>query len=135
MATTFSSAQVRDRDKILEEKHRKELQIVERKVDKLKRAIDDVDKQKFDLQNRCNQLAQYLGFSDIDEVQRAIDVSDHEVTFRQAFERVQILETEVRTERTHREILETQCHELEEQLAQHRERTSVILTGLSLALC
>lgn len=125
MTTTFSSAQMRDRGKLLEEKHKKELEAVERKLEKLRRALSNADKEIFDLKNRGNQLAQSLGFSDIGEAQRAIDVSDHEATFYQAFERVQILEDEVRVERSEKELLQARCQELEEQLAGYRERKSV----------
>jgi hypothetical protein len=113
---------MRERDKLLEEKHKKELQVVERKLEKLKRALDDVHNQAFELRNRDQQLAEYLGFSDINEVQRAIDVADHEVTFHHAFERLQVLEDEVKEERTQKEVLQTRCRELEELLDAERKR-------------
>src|SRR5262245_16644603 len=103
MAATFSSAQLRARDKLLEEKHKAELDAAERKFERLRRAIDDADKQTFDLRNRAQQLAQSLGFSDMNEAQRAFDVADHELTFHQAFERVQVLEDEVKKTQTQNE--------------------------------
>ncbi|KAF9443916.1 hypothetical protein P691DRAFT_778588 [Macrolepiota fuliginosa MF-IS2] len=124
MTTTFSSAQMRDRDKLLEEKHKKELEAVERKVERLRRACDNAEKEIFNLRNQGSQLAQSLGFFDIGEAQRALDVSDYESTFRQAFERVQILGDEVRVERREKELFQARCQELEEQLAGSRQRSS-----------
>lgn len=121
MTTTFSSAQMRERDKQLEEKHQKEIVAVERKLERLKRSLNDADREIFDLRNRSNQLAHALGFSDIGEAQRAIDVSDHEVNFKQAFERVQFLEKEVKAERSRTEQSNVHAQQLKEELRRFKE--------------
>lgn len=131
MATTFHIDQLRERDKILEEKHKKELDAADRKLEKFKNILLNSDKEYFDLRNRGIRLAQALGFSDIGEVQRAIDVSDYEATFHQAFERVQILEDEVRVERREKELLQVRCRDLEEQLAGQQEHMWAFLIVLS----
>jgi hypothetical protein len=76
---TYSSAHLRERDKILEEEHRKQFALVERKVDRLWRSNDDTLKQLFDVRMRGDKLARFLGFNDIHEAQVAIDIADHEL--------------------------------------------------------
>jgi uncharacterized protein YhaN len=120
MTTSFNA---RNDKLVIENQQQKEqLATLDRKVQKLKRAIADVDKEKLDLQSRCNRLAGSLGFTDIGEVQRAIDVADHEVTFKEAFERVQALANEVYWLRKEKESFEGRCSELEEQLTRSQER-------------
>ncbi|KXN81962.1 hypothetical protein AN958_03370 [Leucoagaricus sp. SymC.cos] len=121
MTTTFSGAQLRERDKAIEERHKKELDSVERRLERFRKALDNAEKQAFELRNSGQQLAESLGFSDINEAQRAIDVSDHEVTFRETFERVQVLGDEIKVERTRKELLEIRCLELEESLENERK--------------
>ena len=123
LESTFTSS---ERDKMNEEKHKAELEVAERKVERLKRAIVDADKQIFDLRHRAQRLAEFLGFSDINEAQRAFDMADHEVTFRHAFEQVQILEGVIKKVRMQNEGLQDRCHELEELLENERKRRSVL---------
>jgi len=119
--TPSSSAQ---NDKLVSENQRQKEQLttLARKIQKFKRVIKDVDKEKLDLQSRCDRLAESLGFTNIGEVQRAIDVADHEVTFKEAFERVQALEAELCSLRKEKESFEGRCSELEERLTRCRER-------------
>jgi len=108
-----------------EEKYRAKLDAAERKIEMLKRAIVDADKQNLDLRHRVQRLVEFLGFSDINEAQRAYDMANHEVTFRQSFQKVQIMEDEVQKERMQNERLQRRCHELEERFENERKRRSV----------
>jgi chromosome segregation ATPase len=74
---TYSSLHLRERDKLLVERHQKELAVVERKVDKLKWSNTDLLKQLFDAQNRGHRLAMSLGFNDIYEAQVSIHNADN----------------------------------------------------------
>ena len=92
---TFSSVHLRERDKILAEKHAKSQAILERKVERLKRSNDDTLKQLFEAQTRGNRLAESLGFHDVYEAQVAIDTADREIPYKQCLERIESLEREL----------------------------------------
>ncbi|KAJ3575007.1 hypothetical protein NP233_g1379 [Leucocoprinus birnbaumii] len=126
MTTTFSSAQMRERDRLIEEKHKKELEAAERRHEKLKRVLENTDKQNFTFRHQVQRLVECLGFADIDEAQRAFDVADHEVTFHQAFERVQILEDELRKTKSQNEILESRCQELQRLLEDEQKHSAAL---------
>ncbi|KAF7760077.1 hypothetical protein Agabi119p4_10753 [Agaricus bisporus var. burnettii] len=123
---TPSSSALNDKLLVENQQQKEQLASLDRKIQKLKRAINDVDKEKLGLQSRCSQLAESLGFTDIGEVQRALDVADHEVTFKQAFERVQVLELEANALRKEKESSEGRCSELEERLNLCRERNAAL---------
>ncbi|KAF8623257.1 hypothetical protein AX17_007503 [Amanita inopinata Kibby_2008] len=89
---TYSSAHMRERDKILEEKHQKELSVLQRRIEKLRWANDDTLKQLFDTQHRALRLANSLGFNDIFQAQVYIDTAEHEVPYKECFEKVGFLE-------------------------------------------
>jgi len=108
-----------------EEKCRAKLDAAERKIEMLKRAIVDADTQNLDLRHRVQRFVEFLGFSNINEAQRAFDMANHEVTFRQSFQRLQILEDEVQKERMQNEDLQRRCHELGELFENERKRRSV----------
>src|SRR6266576_5556475 len=91
MATTpvtYSSAHMRERDKLIEGKYQKELYALQRKIDKLRYANDDTLKQLFDMQARALRLANSLGFKDVAEAQVYVDTADHEITYKECFEEV-----------------------------------------------
>lgn len=60
----FSSAQFRERDKRIgiEEKHRREIEDLDHKINNLRRSNNDIRKQLFDVVHRAERLAQGLGF-------------------------------------------------------------------------
>jgi len=90
-----------------EEKHRAKLDAAERKIEMLKRAVGDADKQNPDLRHRVQRLVEF------------------EVTSRQSFQKVRIMEDEVQKERMQNEGLQRRCHELEELFENERKRRSV----------
>ncbi|KAK2463960.1 hypothetical protein APHAL10511_004011 [Amanita phalloides] len=91
---------MRERDKIIEEKHHKELQALQRKVEKLRWTNNDTLKQLFDMQARALRLANSLGFKDLAEAQVCIDTADHELSYKECFEAAGILKAQLATART-----------------------------------
>ena len=77
----YSSAHFRERDKILEEKHSKQIAVIERRIERLKWSKNDAVKQLFEAQNRCQRLAHSLGFKDIYEAQVTINTADYDTSF------------------------------------------------------
>jgi hypothetical protein len=63
--TAISSSYLRNREKILEESHQKELAVLESKINKLKWANRDALNQLFEANNRAHNLALSIGFKDI----------------------------------------------------------------------
>ncbi|KAG6827987.1 hypothetical protein H0H92_009751 [Tricholoma furcatifolium] len=101
----FSSAKDRPRDKVLQEKHQKELAEKDKKIERLQRANNEALKQHFEAQTRGNRLAQALGFQDIFEAQIAIDIAGHEIPYKECFGRVETLQERVSTLRSENESL------------------------------
>lgn len=87
---------MRERDKILEQKHQKALKALENKIDWLKRTNNDLLAQLFDAQNRSHRLATSLGFSDATEAQNCVDDSDHEAVYKESLALIETLRQEVK---------------------------------------
>ena len=79
---------MRERDRIVQEKHQKELSNLQRKIDYLRRTNDDSMKDAYDIQARASRLAICLGFQDLTEAQIYIDTADHKIPYRECFEEV-----------------------------------------------
>ncbi|KAF8630322.1 hypothetical protein AX15_002995 [Amanita polypyramis BW_CC] len=132
MSTTpamYSSVHMRERDKILGEKHKEELCALQRRVDKLRRANDDTLKQLFDAQARAFRLANSLGFKDLAEAQVYIDTADDEIPYKECFDQVSTLKvqlvsatTEADRLREHLEHVNKEKDELTTMLASSREK-------------
>lgn len=112
---SYSSVHMRERDKILEDKHQKELAIIERKIEKLKWSNNDTLKQLFEMQARANRLARNLGFYDIYEAQVHIDNSDHEMPYKECLESAGKLKEELSAEKKENERLQEQLRLAEEE--------------------
>ncbi|KAF5372374.1 hypothetical protein D9615_009280 [Tricholomella constricta] len=121
---TFSGSHLRERDKIIEEKHQKELAIRDRKFERLRWANNDTLKQLFEAQTRGNRLATSLGFSDIYEAQVTIDTADGETPYKDCLERVEILQEKLAAAQAENEksqlLLETWERDQEQLLAEIR---------------
>lgn len=89
--TTFSSAQARERDKRIEEKHKKEIQALERKVENLKRTNDNTRKELWEVRQGATRLAECLGYRELSEVQQDLDMMSEEFNFRSYINRLQTL--------------------------------------------
>ncbi|KAK0211951.1 DNA repair protein endonuclease SAE2/CtIP C-terminus-domain-containing protein [Armillaria fumosa] len=89
---TFSSAHMRERDKALNEKHRKEIAAHEAKYDRLKHSAEDTLNRLSDLTNRTGHLVKALGFSDLQEALFVVDNAEHDTKYRDAWTRIEDLE-------------------------------------------
>ena len=130
---TYSSVHLRERDKILEAKHQKELALVERKADKLRWSYDDTLKQLFDARTRGDKLARSLGFNDIHEAQVAIDTPGNEtsLTFKECFARVDALQVDLARERAQHEKLREYLRLVEEERDQQKAAAATALRNNS----
>jgi phage-related tail protein len=114
MAEVFSSANLKERDKRVEERHRKELSALERKIENLRRSNDDTRRQLFDAIHRTERLANSLGFANVMEAQETLDLLDEPVSFKDTLARVESLETELRNSRIEAEEAEAKLVAVEE---------------------
>lgn len=128
MATAYSSSKLRERDKILEEKHRKELAAAELKFERLKRTNQEILNRLFDTHNRENRLAISLGFVDSLEAQAEIDNAERPMSYRDCMERVGTLESELKAERESNEQLVELLRQTEEQRDQSKASLDALVS-------
>ena len=93
--TTFSSVHMRERDKIIREKHDKELSALHSKVNRLRYSNDDLRKQIHDVEERARRLSNALGFEDFVDAQVFISTADQGVSYKECFEQVGSLRAEL----------------------------------------
>ena len=84
----YSSIHLRERDKLLSDIHLKEVAILEKKLQKVKSNCEETAKQLFDAVDRGRKLAQSLGFNDVYDAQFVIDSADHDISFRECYDRL-----------------------------------------------
>ena len=111
-----SSVQLRERDKLLLDKHQMELAILEKKLQKVKSISDETAKQLFDAVNRGRRLARSLGFDDVYDAQFAIDSMDNDISFRECYDRLQSQDDQFSAQKKEIEALETKLHNAEEKV-------------------
>ncbi|KAF8806782.1 hypothetical protein BYT27DRAFT_7100717 [Phlegmacium glaucopus] len=112
-ATIYTSVQLRERDKLLSDKHQKEIAILERKLQKVKAINDETAKQLFDAVNRGRRLARSLGFDDVYDAQFTIDSVDHDISFRACYDRLHKLDDQVSSGKKEMATLETRLSNAE----------------------
>ncbi|KAJ3501210.1 hypothetical protein NLJ89_g9443 [Agrocybe chaxingu] len=112
---SYSSSALKERDQVIIDKYEKEKAELERKIQRMKFAHDETKKQLFDAIHRTERIAQSLGFQDIYEAQVAIDSGDYDVSYRECFERIQVLETQLLRQRRKLDPLELQLLTLEDK--------------------
>ena len=112
----YSSVQLRERDKLLIDKHQMELAIFEKKLQKVKSINDETAKQLFDAVNRGRRLARSLGFDDVYDAQFAIDSIDHDISFRECYDRLHRQDDQLSAQKKEVEALETKLHNAEEKV-------------------
>ena len=112
----YSSVQLRKRDKLLLDKHQVELAILERKLQKVKSISDGTAKQLFDAVNRGRKLAQSLGFDDVYDAQFTIDSVDHDISFRECYDRLHRQDDQLSALKKEVTALETKLHNAEEKV-------------------
>lgn len=114
--TGYSSVQMRKRDKVLLDKHQIELAILEKKLQKVKFLNDETSKRLFDAVHRGRKLAQSLGFDDVYDAQFAIDSADHDISFRECYDRLQNQDDQHSAQTKEITALETKLHNAEEKV-------------------
>ncbi|PBK64800.1 hypothetical protein ARMSODRAFT_451362 [Armillaria solidipes] len=112
---TFSSAHMRERDKVLSEKYRKEIVAHEAKYDRLKHSAEDTLNRLSDLTNRTGHLVRALGFSDLQEALFVVDNAEHGTKYRDAWTRIEDLEMALRCATDERDHLQTQLDDVVEE--------------------
>ncbi|KAF8066545.1 DNA repair protein endonuclease SAE2/CtIP C-terminus-domain-containing protein [Lyophyllum atratum] len=111
---TYSKTHLGQRDKAMLEKHQKDLDIRDRKIDRLNWQNDELRKELHEFQARGNLLATSLGFHNIYEAQVAINIADCKLSYRECLERVEILEQELSAARAHNERIQLLMDALED---------------------
>ncbi|KAF8213716.1 DNA repair protein endonuclease SAE2/CtIP C-terminus-domain-containing protein [Mycena galopus ATCC 62051] len=98
---TYSGAELRTRDKAIEEKHLKETAILNAKIQRLRHAYDERSEEYFASVNHGDRIAGLLGFRSLHEVQTFIDVelSDEHIKYKDLAKRVDELKAELAIER------------------------------------
>ncbi|KIY62735.1 hypothetical protein CYLTODRAFT_383252 [Cylindrobasidium torrendii FP15055 ss-10] len=84
----ITSKQLRERDKHIEETHRKALAEKDLRYNKLKAYVDQLKKDEFTKLARAERFAQTLGFQDLDEGFMMVDLAVGDATYRGALETV-----------------------------------------------
>ncbi|KAF8154435.1 DNA repair protein endonuclease SAE2/CtIP C-terminus-domain-containing protein [Crassisporium funariophilum] len=121
-AAVSSSSTTRDGDRLLTEKHQKELDALERKLQRIKYNSEETAKELFDSVNRGRRLAQVLGFNDVYDAQVTIDSADYDITFRECYDRLQTSDAQLTVEKQEVEILKLKLRKLQEQNDQLQAR-------------
>lgn len=119
---TYSSAQLRERDKRIEEKHRQETAALERKIENLRRTNDDTRKQLFDVIHRSERLAESLGYSNVFEAQEALDLMEAGFNFRRCLQRLQELEKQMSEATDEKELYSEQMLDIAKELNVLKQR-------------
>ena len=112
----YSSVQLRKRDKLLLDKHHIEVAMFEQKLRKVKSISDGTAKQLFDAVNRGRKLAQSLGFEDVYDAQFTIDSIDHDISFRECYDRLHRQDEQLSARKNEVAALETKLHNAEEKV-------------------
>ncbi|KAF9556866.1 hypothetical protein CPC08DRAFT_743805 [Agrocybe pediades] len=115
MTTTYSSAQLRERDQHIHKQCQEQLRALEARHNRLKYLADDLRTQIFDEQNRGRRFAESLGFEDILDAQVTIDSSEYGLTYRECFERLQMLNAELEAEKKEAELARVKAEILEKE--------------------
>ncbi|KDQ23475.1 hypothetical protein PLEOSDRAFT_1114448 [Pleurotus ostreatus PC15] len=134
---TFSSANLRVRDKIVEEKHQKELADIERKLTRCKATNDDLLKQLFDARHRGEHLASLLGFPSLMEAQVYIENADEDMTYKERSDRMTDLQRQLKAAQAavdESANVREEVESLKRSLAESRAEVESLKSGGELAI-
>ncbi|KAJ6625867.1 DNA repair protein endonuclease SAE2/CtIP C-terminus-domain-containing protein [Mycena sp. CBHHK59/15] len=114
---TSSSADLRIRDKIkaMEEKHQKEIVLLETKLLRYRAVWDASSQAAQDATAQGQKLASALGFRTVLEAQTFIDIADDRTPYRELTERIEELQRSLSRERNDNEGLRDEVKELRRQ--------------------
>jgi len=115
MTSTYSSAQLRERDQHIRKQCQEQLRAQEARFQRLKYSADTTNKSFFDLQHRARRLAESLGYIDLPDAQIAIDSSEYVLTYQECFERLQMLEAELSMEKKESELARVTLRKVEQE--------------------
>ncbi|KAJ7151586.1 hypothetical protein C8R46DRAFT_1122501 [Mycena filopes] len=105
--TTYTGAQLRLRDKAIEERHASELREVETRAQRLRYAYDERSKQHWSFLNYANKVAAKLGdFPSLEEVDTFIDLAAEQIPYQQLVGRVEELKSELAKEKREKESIQ-----------------------------
>ncbi|KAJ7226077.1 hypothetical protein GGX14DRAFT_131573 [Mycena pura] len=125
-ADAYSGAELRIRDKAVQEKHDKELGAQEAKYQRLRHAYDQLSNDYFTFVKRGDNIAVRLGFRSFPELQAFVDVADEQIPYKHLSERVDELTAELAEERRESEAMKDVLVKVHEErdflLAQLAER-------------
>ncbi|KAJ7102473.1 hypothetical protein B0H15DRAFT_814794 [Mycena belliarum] len=111
----YSGAELRTRDKAIEERHRKELAVADAKAQRLRYAYDGRSNELHAYKKLGNDVAEKLGFSSLDEIQTFLDIADEQVPYKDLADRVEALKAEVALERRDNEDLRDELEYMREE--------------------
>lgn len=115
MTSTYSSSYLRDRDKGIHDKYQNEIRILEAKIEKQRRNLDEHLKTAFDVRNSGERLARSLGFNNVFDAQVAIDSLDYSFTLKDTLDRLDEAEAEITTQKKEKEIIQDKLTSVEEK--------------------
>ncbi|KAJ6501479.1 DNA repair protein endonuclease SAE2/CtIP C-terminus-domain-containing protein [Mycena vitilis] len=118
---TYSGAELRTRDKAIEEKHAKEIAALEAKYNRLRYAFDSRSNELFDSQNYARKIAEKLGFRSLEDIQTFIDLADEQIPYKDLAKRVDELKTELAAKRRDKQALRDDLFDVLEQRDALRE--------------
>jgi hypothetical protein len=105
-----------------------EVTLYTKKLQKVKSVSDATAKQLFDTVNRGRKLAQSLGFDDIYDAQFAIDSMDHDISFREYYDRLHRQDDQLSAQMEVITALETKLHDAEEKVK--KLQTELVLASV-----
>ncbi|KAJ7356729.1 hypothetical protein DFH08DRAFT_770865 [Mycena albidolilacea] len=102
----ITGADLRVRDKAIEEKHSKEVAALNAKIQRLRHAYDGRSDEYFASVNYGHRIADLLGFRSLDEVQTFIELADEVVKYKDLANHVDELKAELAIERRDKQAME-----------------------------
>ena len=121
---TFSSSKARERDKRIEDKHKKEIEALERKIENLRRTNDQTRKELWEARQGAQRLANCLGYHDLSEVQQDLDMMPEDFNFKASTGRLQALEKDAEDSKADVEVYAQQLEEVEKKINEYQAKVA-----------
>ncbi|KAJ6519274.1 DNA repair protein endonuclease SAE2/CtIP C-terminus-domain-containing protein [Mycena sanguinolenta] len=120
---TYSGAELRIRDKAIQEEHSKQIAAFDAKYERLQHAYDKKNDEHFTLVNYGDRVAQLLGFRFLTDVQTFIELADEQVKYKDLAKRVDELKAELAMEKRDKQAMK---HDLVD-VTEERDLLQVVL--------
>lgn len=111
----YSGAELRTRDKAIEEKHQKEIRALEAKAERIRHAFDDRCNASHEYKKFTDKVAELLGFRTLDEVKIFLDIADEPMPYKGLAEHVERLEAELAAEKRDNQSLTDELLDVREE--------------------